>query len=59
MLAESEAKRNRHAAELEAICVSRNQVEAQLAAAEAKLQHTQAALNQACTPSLALPWAVN
>ncbi|CAL8462832.1 g2366 [Coccomyxa elongata] len=46
VLVESEAKRNRHAAELEAICVSRNQVEAQLAAAEAKLQHTQAALNQ-------------
>ncbi|BDA50927.1 probable Kinesin-like protein KIFC3 at C-terminar half [Coccomyxa sp. Obi] len=51
VLAEGEAKRNRHAAELEAICASREQVEAQLAAAVAKLQQTQAALNKACTLS--------
>lgn len=48
MLAESEAKRNRHLAELESIRVSREQVEAQLAAAQAKLAQTQAALAQVC-----------
>ncbi len=46
MLAESEAKRNRHAAELETIRVSRQQAEAQLAAAESKLKATHAALGQ-------------
>ena len=46
VLAESEAKRNRHAAELETIRVSRQQAEAQLAAAEAKLKATHAALGQ-------------
>ena len=46
VLAESEAKRNRHAAELEAIRISREQAEAQLAAAQAKLKATQAVLGQ-------------
>ena len=44
VLAESEARRNRHAQELEGIRASREQVEAQLAAAEAKLAVTQAAV---------------
>ena len=44
VLAESEARRNRHAQELEDIRASRKQVEAQLAAAEAKLAATQVAL---------------
>ena len=44
VLAESEARRNRHAQELEGIRASREQVEAQLAAAEAKLAATQVAM---------------
>jgi len=46
VLAESEAKRNRHLQELEDIRASREQVEAQLAYAEAKLRATQEALAQ-------------
>ena len=49
MLAESEARRSRHLQELEGIRASREQVEAQLAAAEAKLNATQAALAQVCS----------
>ncbi len=48
VLAESEARRSRHLQELEGIRASREQVEAQLAAAEAKLNATQAALAQVC-----------
>ena len=44
VLSESEAKRNRHLQELEDIRVSREEVEAELAAAESKLKLTQAAL---------------
>jgi hypothetical protein len=47
VLAESEAKRNRHLQELEDIRVSREAVEAQLAEAEARLRATQAALAEA------------
>jgi hypothetical protein len=46
VLAESEAKRSRHLQELENIRVSREQMEAQLAQAEAKLRATQAALGE-------------
>lgn len=52
MLAESEAKRNRHLQELEDIRLSREQMEAQLAEAEAKLRHTQAALVEVQNPAL-------
>ncbi len=48
VLAESEARRSRHLQELEGIRASREQVEAQLAAAEAKLNATQAALAKVC-----------
>ena len=50
MLAESEAKRSAHAQELEGIRASREQVEAQLAQAEARLEATQAALAEVRLP---------
>ena len=52
VLAESEAKRSAHAQELEGIRASREQVEAQLAQAEARLKATQAALAEVMQPDL-------
>ena len=54
VLAESEARRSRHLQELEGFRASREQVQAQLAAAEAQLSATQAALAQVCT-ALSVP----
>lgn len=50
VLAESEAKRSAHAQELEGIRASREQVEAQLAQAKARLKATQAALAEVGQP---------